>query len=862
MTKAKTTLPHSEEGERSLITHVLLDGAPALCKCFEGKITPEVFYDPVCQKVWKSICWLHKQGHPVELAVLAEELKKAGKLDELGGYEALTTVTSGQDISKNLDYWIARLRELYVLRELHGAATRTAEKALAYSGSVEDFVSETHRILSIQHAAQKALTLPEAATSAQEQCLRIRGSEPLTEEDKGLSWGWKDWDDRFGCAKAGELLVLGARPGCGKSSIARQVAWEWSKGGKILLFSREMPVEGLPVLFAQALSGKSWKEYRNRRLHDKDMDEFDDALAAVSRNPNILAFDKDRTLSQLMARIQACRQLMPIRAVVVDYLQRYDPQQERGETRDIAIGRFSMALKDVAVDLKIPVLLLVQVSRGVEKEDREPRLSDIRECLSVKDTYVFNSQGIWRNTEAPIATVGLSQGGSLVASESRNAPREDAPEMIRITLQSGRTITCTPRHAIKTDNGWTLAEAITKESAIACARRIPAPRNCEYFHVSRWMGWMLGNGSGVGSQSPSFITSCEVVAQEFCKQTWALFGFYPKPHRHKCQKVFQYDITKHTVRTSEGNPATNWMRKHDMWGRRSWEKRIPQWFCETADNRSLAELIAGLWETDGCVMLKPRPSLSYSTTSEHMAWQAVWALLRLGIYASIEPGYMGKKAKHPCFKVCIRVAEEVARFAAKIPLIGRKGELLRQVDSTRTSNIAGSRFSVGVGQLVESIRKRYGLTHAQIGYRFQGKRISYDDLMRVWANLMERGMMNEHIQSLVGEDVFWDKPRKIERVAGGPVFDRVVPEHHNFVANGVIVHNSGNVEQDADRCIFIHAPTSMPDGNTQDLNDSEVRRIYTTIIQAKGRGEGRDKFGMWFNRPITAFEQEQKGLRL
>ncbi len=392
MTKAKTTLPHSEEGERALITHVLLDGAPALCKCFEGKIIPEVFYDPVCQKVWKSICWLHKQGHPVELAVLAEELKKAGKLEEIGGYEALTAVSSGQDISKNLDYWVARLRELYVLRELHGAATRTAEKALAYSGSVEDFVSETHRILSIQHAAQKALTLNEAAVGAQAQCVRIRGSEPLTEEDQGISWGWQDWDNRFGRAKAGELLVLGARPGCGKSSVARQVAWEWSKGGKILLFSREMPVEGLPVLFAQALSGKSWKEYRNRRLHDKDMDEFDDALAAVSRNPNILAFDKDRTLSQLMARVQACRQLMPIRAIVVDYLQRYDPQQERGETRDIAIGRFSMALKDIAVDLKIPVLLLVQVSRGVEKEDREPRLSDIRESGNVEqdaDRVIF-----------------------------------------------------------------------------------------------------------------------------------------------------------------------------------------------------------------------------------------------------------------------------------------------------------------------------------------------------------------------------------------------------------------------------------------------------------------------------------------
>ena len=103
-------------------------------------------------------------------------------------------------------------------------------------------------------------------------------------------------------------------------------------------------------------------------------------------------FDQDRTLSQITARVEACKSFMPVKATIVDYLQRYDPQQERGETRDIAIGRMTMALKDLAVSMKIPVILLAQLGREVEKENRLPRLSDLRESGNIEqdaDRVIF-----------------------------------------------------------------------------------------------------------------------------------------------------------------------------------------------------------------------------------------------------------------------------------------------------------------------------------------------------------------------------------------------------------------------------------------------------------------------------------------
>lgn len=851
MTK-HTELPHSDEAEVAVLSSVLLDGAPALTQAFEGKITEAVFYNPVHQRVWKSICWLHKQGHPIELSVLAEELKKAGKLEEIGGVSVLAAATSAPQLSSRFDYWIQRVRELYVLRELNACASRIQEKTLAYSGSVEDFVAETHKILSIQHATQTVKTLPDAANTALEQCVKIRAGE-LEERDLGLSFPWRDWDDKFGTAKPGDLIVIGARPGIGKSSVARQIAWHWAKTGNVLLFSREMPVDGLPVLFAQGLCGHSWRDYRRRKLHERDMDEFDDALGAISRCPTLKVFDRDRTISQLTARVKACQQTMEIKGILVDYLQRYDPQQERGETRDVALGRFSMALKDMAVDIGVPVILLVQVSRGVEKEDREPRLSDIRECLSVRDTLIFSPQGVYNNVETPLTSVSMNETGGLEATDSRNAPREASENMLRISLRSGREIVCTPNHPIKTDIGWVLAKDI-KDHAIACARSIPAPRNTvSYPKIARWMGWMLGNGSGVGNQSPSFICSCDEVALEFLGHTHELFGFLPKPHAHKCQKVFQYDLTASTVRTKEGNPVTKWMRQHGMWGARSYEKTIPTWFCETADNESLAQLVAGMWDTDGCVMTE-KPCLSWATTSKHMAWQMIWALTRLGIFASIEPGYMGKKAKHMCYKVRISDREEIVAFRDTIPLSGRKGRALRMIDGQTHSDKGGSRLSIELGRQIDTQRRISGLSHAQLGYRFQNKRMSQADLFCVLKRLAEAGFTSPQLNKLVDPTVYWDCVRHIKEEPGCSVFDRVVPELHNFVANGIVVHNSGNIEQDADRVIFIHAPTHLPDGSMQDLNDGELRRIHVQFIQAKGRGEGRDRLDMKFNRPITRFE--------
>ena len=158
-----------------------------------------------------------------------------------------------------------------------------------------------------------------------------------------------------------------------------------------MLFSREMTVKQIAPLFAQSNTGISWREILNQRVSHADMASFADELKRI-RTLGVDVYDRDRTLSHIVTRAKAYAQITKPKAIAIDYLQRYDAQQDRGETRDMALGRFTMAMKDLAIELEVPIILLAQLGRSVERENREPRMSDLRESGNLEqdaDRIIF-----------------------------------------------------------------------------------------------------------------------------------------------------------------------------------------------------------------------------------------------------------------------------------------------------------------------------------------------------------------------------------------------------------------------------------------------------------------------------------------
>ena len=388
-------LPHSIEAERTVLSCIVLDGPTYLIKALDYRVQPDWFHHLPHRKIWTSIIGCHVHGRPFDAHIICEELKKAGALDAVGGIQGFSEATgylehgpTGVTFSYSLD----QLRDNYQLRQLALVAEETREAALVKRANMDDFVSKISRILALKNATQVSKTLSQAATDCIGKLADILAGKE-TEENAGLEWPWSDWNTDMGQATAGELIIIAARPGRGKSSCARQVAWNWAnKYGTTILFSREMPIAQLAPLFAQITSGVSWRTVRRKLAMDSDNAKFKQGLVSVAQNKNLLVFDKDRTLSQITARIEAIKAFNPPKAIIVDYLQLYVPPHGKGETRDIAIGQATLAFKDLAVSLGIPVVLLAQVSRDVEKENRIPRLSDLRESGNIEqdaDRVIF-----------------------------------------------------------------------------------------------------------------------------------------------------------------------------------------------------------------------------------------------------------------------------------------------------------------------------------------------------------------------------------------------------------------------------------------------------------------------------------------
>lgn len=386
--------PHSEAVEQTLICCIFDDGgSDVLLAAIDGKVSEKSFWYPNNALLWKTALWLHKNGKDLSMLVLTEELKKLGKLDQVGGYAYISQVFGkvGKSIP-NTDELIKTIQELYMQRELITAGTRLVEASYLYDGDVSKFVQVVEDCLALREGLEKQKTMSEACDDAIARIERIAKGEQ-SDEDVGLEWPWKDANRFLGPVQKGELVIVAARPSRGKSCVARQLAYHWAnKYGAIDLFSREMPIGQLPFLFAQSNCSYGWRDARYGKLHHKELLEFSNALKELKKIKNLRIHDRDKTFSQVFARIRAMVQMSKPKAVLIDYLQIYDVEQQKHETRDLAIGRITKALHDLAVDLNIPIVLLCQIGRSVEKEEREPRCSDLRESGNIEqdaDRVVF-----------------------------------------------------------------------------------------------------------------------------------------------------------------------------------------------------------------------------------------------------------------------------------------------------------------------------------------------------------------------------------------------------------------------------------------------------------------------------------------
>ena len=387
---AGRTPPHSVEAEEYLLSCCLLDGGDTIARCLEAKLAPAAFYLPANRVIFEKLCELYQRNPPVAIEMLIEELRTTKQLEAVGGVPYLMQVSSRIPTTAQAGYFIEKVRELHLLRELIKVATGTVEQCFSYQGGIEEFVDKVELDIfnitqdRVSDAARPMKEPTHEAVTVINKLMMKKG------ELTGVTSGFRDLDFLTWGFQRQEMIVLAARPSVGKTALALNVAEAAAlpKRGEpvpTLIFSLEMSSAQLALRMLCSRAKVNIRQLGIERLprHGEEEQRLVAVADELSKSPLFIDDSSHLTIMELRAKARRLYTRHKLGLIVVDYLQLLSPTDSK-VPREQQVAEASRGLKALAKELDLPVLVLSQLNRSSEKEDRKPRLSDLRESGSIE----------------------------------------------------------------------------------------------------------------------------------------------------------------------------------------------------------------------------------------------------------------------------------------------------------------------------------------------------------------------------------------------------------------------------------------------------------------------------------------------
>ncbi len=420
-------MPHSAEAEEHLLSCCLLDGSETIARCLEAKLPPAAFFIPANQVVYEKICEIYQQRPPVDVAVLAEELKTARQLDAVGGYAYLTQISGRIPTTAQAPYFLEKVRELHLLRELIKVATGTVENCLNYQGGLQEFIDRVEQDIfrvTQDRISDSAKPMKEPTREAMNVITKMMMKKG---ELTGVSSGFVDLDRLTWGFQRQEMIVLAARPSMGKTSLALGFAEAAALAQRAdpvptLIFSLEMSAAQLALRMLCSRARVNMKKLRegllSRNGEEQERlvqvaDEFAKAAIYIDDSSHL-------SIMELRAKARRVHARRKLGFIVVDYLQLMSPTDGQAP-REQQVAEASRGLKALAKELDVPVLVLSQLNRSSEKENRAPKLADLRESGSIEqDADVVLM--LARPKDADERYQVAADSAELIVAKQRNGP--------------------------------------------------------------------------------------------------------------------------------------------------------------------------------------------------------------------------------------------------------------------------------------------------------------------------------------------------------------------------------------------------------------------------------------------------------
>ncbi len=411
--------PHDLEAEKSVLGAVLID-RDAIVKVVEF-LRPRHFYKDAHAKIFEAILNLYEKREPADLITVPNELKKMNVLDSVGGVSYLTELVNTVPTAANVEHYAHLIRDDSVKRSL-----------LTISGEIGSMVFEEPEVSSLLDKAEQLL-FSVSQDRAHQDFVAVKETLEVTFERldelsktrgalRGVPTGLKGLDRLLSGLQKEELIILAARPSVGKSSFAINIAQHAAtkKNVGIAIFSLEMGRESIVDRMISAQGEIDNWRITTGNLEEEDFEKYSMAAGELADAP--IFIDDTPGLSVLEMRTKARRLQLEheIGLIVVDYLQLV--KAPNAESRVQEVSKISQGLKNLARELKVPVLALSQLSRAVEQRggDKRPQLSDLRDSGSIEqdaDVVMF----LYRPDEEDRDNL------QLLIAKHRNGPTGELP---------------------------------------------------------------------------------------------------------------------------------------------------------------------------------------------------------------------------------------------------------------------------------------------------------------------------------------------------------------------------------------------------------------------------------------------------
>ena len=419
--------PHNAEAEQTVLASAMIDHIAV--EKIVNLLSYDDFYYEANKEIYDSIKQIHLQNIPVDAVTVFEELKKRGKIDYVGGFEYLATLTENIITSKNVEAYCNIIREKSTLRKLINVSQEIIEKGYKENDDVQKIIELAEsRIFaisqnrSINSFAEIKEVLMDVFNQLEE---RAKSGGNIT----GLTTGYTDLDRMTSGLQKSDLILLAARPSMGKTALALNIAMNVVKtGASVALFSLEMSKE---QYVQRIISMESMVDSTKLRTGNLDDDDWTRLINTMSLISNYNVYIDDTPSVSLFEMMSKCRRLKiekGLDLIVVDYLQLMS-YGGRTDSRQQEISNISRGLKALARELDCPVMALSQLSRAPEqRNDHRPIMSDLRESGAIeqdadvvmmlyRDEYYYKEESekkgitdviITKQRNGPVGTVELA----------------------------------------------------------------------------------------------------------------------------------------------------------------------------------------------------------------------------------------------------------------------------------------------------------------------------------------------------------------------------------------------------------------------------------------------------------------------